>query len=155
MKRNNIIKSILLLSLLLVILVGCNKKDLKEYDSKDKLESYNTIISLEKDMEFASDLSKNYIKYYDESVKETKDMEDGYEFDINVDENKIIMIKNLLKEPISVEIEDSKGKIYNDLNQLSKDEYKFDCVSEKGLYKVRINFLNNKKIKLDLYMIDK
>ena len=153
MKRNKIITRIISLSLLLVILVGCN--DLKEDDNKDNLDTSNIIISLEKDKDHAYDSSKNYINYYGESVKETKDMEDGYEFDINVDENKIIMIKNLLKEPISVEIEDPNGNIYNDLNKEYKDEYKFNRISEKGLYKVRINFLDSKKVKLDLYIVER
>ena len=155
MKRNKIITRIVSLSLLLVILVGCNINDLKEDDNKDNLDTSNIIISLEKDKDHAYDSSKNYINYYGESVKETKDMEDGYEFDINVDENKIIMIKNLLKEPISVEIEDPNWNIYNDLNKEYKDEYKFNRISEKGLYKVRINFLDSKKVKLDLYIVER
>ena len=72
-----------------------------------------------------------------------------------MDENKIIMIKNLLKEPISVEIEDPNGNIYNDLNKEYKDEYKFNRISEKGLYKVRINFLDSKKVKLDLHIVER
>lgn len=97
MKRNKIITRIISLSLLLVILVGCNINDLKEDDNKDNLDTSNIIISLEKDKDHAYDSSKNYINYYGESVKETKDMEDGYEFDINVDENKIIMIKKSIE----------------------------------------------------------
>lgn len=155
MKRNKIITRIISLSLLLVILVGCNINDSKEDDNKNKLDNSNIIISLEKDIELVSDSSKNYINYYGESVKETKDMEDGYEFDINVDNNKIIIVQNLLEEPISVEIEDPNGNIYNDLNKEYKDEYKFDSISEKGLYKVRINFLDSKKVKLDLYIVER
>ena len=47
MKRNKIITRIISLSLLLVILVGCNINDLKEDDNKDNLDTSNIIISLD------------------------------------------------------------------------------------------------------------
>ena len=153
--KKNIIKKILPLSLLLLILVACNKNELKDSNVKVEEEKYNKIISLEKDLEFPNDSSKNYINYYDEVVKETKDMENKYEFDINLDENKMIMIKNLAKEFISVEIEGPNGTTYDNLNQKSKSEYNFDFVSKKGLYKVKINLSDSKKGKLDLYIVNK
>ena len=153
--KKNIIKKILPLSLLLLILVACNKNELKDSNVKVEEEKYNKIISLEKDLEFPNDSSKNYINYYDEVVKETKDMENKYEFDINLDENKMIMIKNLAKEFISVEIEGPNGTTYDNLNQKSKSEYNFDFVSPKGLYKVKINLSDSKKGKLDLYIVNK
>ena len=50
MKRNKIITRIISLSLLLVILVGCNINDLKEDDNKDNLDTSNIIISLDVNM---------------------------------------------------------------------------------------------------------
>ena len=153
--KKNIIKKILPLSLLLLILVSCNKNELKDSNIKNEEEKSKKIISLEKDLEFPNDSSKNYINYYDEVVKETKDMENKYEFDINLDENKTIMIKNLSKEFISVEIEDPNGTTYDNANQKSKSEYNFDFVSQKGLYKVKINLSDSKKSKFDLYIVNK
>ena len=153
--KKNIIKKILPLSLLLLILVSCNKNELKDSNIKNEEEKSNKIISLEKDLKFPNDSSKNYINYYDEVVKETKDMENKYEFDINLDENKTIMIKNLSKEFISVEIEDPNGTTYDNANQKSKSEYNFDFVSQKGLYKVKINLSDSKKSKFDLYIVNK
>ncbi len=153
--KKNIIKKILPLSLLLLILVACNKNELKDSNIKNEEEKSKKIISLEKDLEFPNDSSKNYINYYDEVVKETKDMENKYEFDINLDENKTIMIKNLSKEFISVEIEDPNGTTYDNANQKSKSEYNFDFVSQKGLYKVKINLSDSKKSKFDLYIVNK
>ncbi|HBI93684.1 MAG: hypothetical protein E6356_01525 [Terrisporobacter othiniensis] len=153
--KKNIIKKILPLSLLLLILVSCNKNELKDSNIKNEEEKSNKIISLEKDLKFPNDSSKNYINYYDEVVKETKDMENKYEFDINLDENKMIMIKNLSKEFISVEIEDPNGTTYDNANQKSKSEYNFDFVSQKGLYKVKINLSDSKKSKFDLYIVNK
>ena len=66
MKRNKIITRIISLSLLLVILVGCNINDLKEDDNKDNLDTSNIIISLEKDKYHSYDSSKIYINYYGE-----------------------------------------------------------------------------------------
>ncbi|MCC3868254.1 hypothetical protein [Terrisporobacter mayombei] len=153
--KKNIIKKILPLSLLLLILVACNKNELKDSNIKNEEEKSNKIISLEKDLEFPNDSSKNCINYYDEVVKETKDMGNKYEFDINLDENKMIMIKNLSKEFISVEIEDPNGTTYDNSNQKSKSEYNFDFVSQKGLYKVKINLSDSKKSKFDLYVVNK
>ena len=153
--KKNIIKKILPLSLLLLILVACNKNELKDSNIKNEEEKSKKIISLEKDLKFPNDSSKNYINYYDEVVKETKDMENKYEFDINLDENKTIMIKNLSKEFISVEIEDPNGTTYDNANQKSKSEYNFDFVSQKGLYKVKINLSDSKKSKFDLYIVNK
>ncbi|UEL47281.1 MULTISPECIES: hypothetical protein [Terrisporobacter] len=153
--KKNIIKKILPLSLLLLILVSCNKNELKDSNIKNEEEKSNKIISLEKDLKFPNDSSKNYINYYDEVVKETKDMENKYEFDINLDEKKMIMIKNLSKEFISVEIEDPNGTTYDNANQKSKSEYNFDFVSQKGLYKVKINLSDSKKSKFDLYIVNK
>lgn len=153
--KKNIIKKILPLSLLLLILVSCNKNELKDSNIKNEEEKSNKIISLEKDLKFPNDSSKNYINYYDEVVKETKDMENKYEFDINLDEKKMIMIKNLSKEFISVEIEDPNGTTYDNANQKSKSEYNFDIVSQKGLYKVKINLSDSKKSKFDLYIVNK
>ena len=59
--KKNIIKKILPLSLLLLILVTCNKNELKDSNVKVEEEKYNKIISLEKDLEFPNDSSKNYI----------------------------------------------------------------------------------------------
>lgn len=153
--KKSIIKKILPLSLLLLILVSCNKNELKDSNIKNEEEKSNKIISLEKDLKFPNDSSKNYINYYDEVVKETKDMENKYEFDINLDKNKMIMIKNLSKEFISVEIEDPNGTTYDNANQKSKSEYNFDFVSQKGLYKVKINLSDSKKSKFDLYIVNK
>ena len=153
--KKNIIKKILPLSLLLLILVACNKNELKDSNIKNEEEKSKKIISLEKDLKFPNDSSKNYITYYDEVIKETKDMENKYEFDINLDENKTIMIKNLSKEFISVEIEDPNGTTYDNANQKSKSEYNFDFVSQKGLYKVKINLSDSKKSKFDLYIVNK
>lgn len=126
---------------------------MKDSNIKNEEEKSNKIISLEKDLKFPNDSSKNYINYYDEVVKETKDMENKYEFDINLDEKKMIMIKNLSKEFISVEIEDPNGTTYDNANQKSKSEYNFDFVSPKGLYKVKINLSDSKKSKFDLYIV--
>ena len=153
--KKNIIKKILPLSLLLLILVSCNKNELKDSNIKNEEDKSNKIISLEKALKFPNNSSKNYINYYDEVVKETKDMENKYEFDINLDENKTIMIKNLSKEFISVEIEDPNGTTYDNANQKSKSEYNFDFVSQKGLYKVKINLSDSKKSKFDLYIVNK
>ncbi|UPA29115.1 hypothetical protein L0P85_10900 [Terrisporobacter glycolicus] len=57
--KKNIIKKILPLSLLLLILVACNKNELKDSNIKNEEEKSNKIISLEKDLEFPNDSSKN------------------------------------------------------------------------------------------------
>ena len=68
-------------------------------------------------------------------------------------ENKIEEL-NIILENLNENI----NKIDNSieiLNKEYKDEYKFNRISEKGLYKVRINFLDSKKVKLDLYIVER
>lgn len=147
-------KKIMFLCSILIILVACNNKNYSDSNVTKIEENSNKVISLEKDLDDPTNPSKNYINFFDESVNSTNDLEYGYEFYINIDKNKDILIKNL-KQSISVEIENPNGLVYNNLKQENNDEYYFDEVSDSGLYKVKINTLNSKKIKLDLYVIEK